>query len=73
MQRKSYKITSKEALSNILFIASVIGNRERINEFGNIIEKDLEVLEIIKDVFNYKSVQKFVDDMTKEQFFQVQE
>ena len=28
---------------------------------------------VIKDVFNYKSVQKFVDHMSREDFFKVQE
>ena len=37
------------------------------------IEKDLEVLQIIKDVFNYKTTQKFVDHMSKEDFLKVQE
>ena len=36
------------------------------------IEKDLEVLQIIKDVFNYKTTQKFVDHMSKEDFLKVQ-
>ena len=36
------------------------------------IEKDLEVLQIIKDVFNYKTTQKFVDNMSKEDFLKVQ-
>ena len=36
------------------------------------IEKDLEVLQIIKDVFNYKPTQKFVDHMSKEDFLKVQ-
>ena len=38
-----------------------------------VIEKDLEVLEILKKVFNYKSVQKFVENMTKDEFFIVKE
>lgn len=38
-----------------------------------VIENDLEVLEILKKVFNYKSVQKFVDNMTKDEFFIVKE
>ena len=36
------------------------------------IEKDLEVLQIIKNVFNYKTTQKFVDNMSKEDFLKVQ-
>ena len=38
-----------------------------------VIEKDLEILEILKKVFNYKSVQKFVENMTKDEFFIVKE
>lgn len=39
----------------------------------NIIEKDLEVLEILKNVFNYKSIQQFIDSMSKEQWFKIKE
>ena len=38
-----------------------------------VIEKDLEVLEILKKVFNYKSVQKFVEDTSTDEFFIVKE
>lgn len=38
-----------------------------------VIEKDLEVLEILKKVFNYKSVQKFVEDTSADEFFIVKE
>ena len=38
-----------------------------------VIEKDLEVLEILKRVFNYKSVQKFVEDTSAEEFFIIKE
>ena len=38
-----------------------------------VIEKDLEVLEILKRVFNYKSVQKFVEDTSADEFFIVKE
>ena len=38
-----------------------------------VIEKDLQVLEIIKRVFNYKSVQKFVEDTSADEFFIVKE
>ena len=37
------------------------------------IEKDLEVLQIIKDVFNYKTTQKFVDHMSKEDLKKLKE
>ena len=39
----------------------------------NELNKNLEVLQIIKDVFNYKSVQKFVDHMSKEQWIKIKE
>ena len=39
----------------------------------NIIEKDLEVLEILKNVFNYKSIQQFIDSMSKEEWFKIKE
>lgn len=38
-----------------------------------VIENDLEVLEILKKVFNYKSVQKFVEDTSADEFFIVKE
>lgn len=39
----------------------------------SVIERDLKVLEILKKVFNYKSVQKFVEDTSAEDFFIVKE
>lgn len=39
----------------------------------SVIEKDLEVLEILKKIFNYKSVQKFVEDTSAEEFFIIKE
>ena len=39
----------------------------------NIIEKDLEVLDILKNVFNYKSIQQFIDSMSKEQWLKIKE
>ena len=39
----------------------------------NIIEKDLEVLEIFKRVFNYKSIQQFIDSMSKEEWLKIKE
>ena len=39
----------------------------------NIIEKDLEVLDILKNVFNYKSIQQFIDSMSKEEWFKIKE
>ena len=37
------------------------------------IEKDLEVLEIFKRVFNYKSIQQFIDSMSKEEWLKIKE
>ena len=37
------------------------------------IEKDLEVLDIFKRVFNYKSIQKFIEDMSKEEWIKIKE
>ena len=37
------------------------------------IEKDLEVLAIFKRVFNYKSIQQFIDSMSKEEWFKIKE
>ena len=39
----------------------------------NIIEKDLKVLEIFKRVFNYKSIQQFIDSMSKEEWLKIKE
>ena len=64
-------MTSKESLDYLCFIA--LGNEKSARICKETIEKDLEVLEIIKNVFNYRSVQKFVDNMTKDEFFTVQE
>ena len=37
------------------------------------IKKDLEVLDIFKRVFNYKSIQKFIEDMSKEEWIKIKE
>ena len=37
------------------------------------IKKDLEVLKILRGVFNYKKIQTFIDNMTGEEFFKVKE
>ena len=39
----------------------------------NIIEKDLEVVDIVKNVFNYKAIQQFIDSMSKEQWLKIKE
>lgn len=64
-------MTSKEALSDLYSLA--IGDKNHTKKYKETIEKDLEILDILKDVFNYKTVQKFVDNMTKEDFFKVKE
>ena len=76
-------MTSKEALENVKIAPSFMGGNPRYWAYSessipflediNTIKKDLEVLEILKDVFNYKSVQQFVDHMSREDFFKVQE
>lgn len=66
-------MTSKEALEILLVGYYNNANYQDVIEAREKLEKDLEVLEIIKNVFNYRSVQKFVDNMTKDEFFTVQE
>ena len=44
-----------------------------IEECYDIIIKDLEVLDIFKRVFNYKSIQKFIEDMSKEEWIKIKE
>lgn len=66
-------MTSKEALEILLAGYYNNANYQEVIEAREKLEKDLEVLEIIKNVFNYRSVQKFVDNMTKDEFFTVQE
>lgn len=57
----TYNDNSKKRIADIFSVGiSVIG-------------KDLEVLEILKKVFNYKSVQKFVEDTSADEFFIVKE
>ena len=67
-------MTSKEAILELICEAkSPNCNDKRISFLRRIIEEDLEILEILKKVFNYKSVQKFVENMTKDEFFKVKE
>lgn len=66
-------MTSKEALEILLVGYYNNANYQDVIEAREKLEKDLEVLKIIKNVFNYRSVQKFVDNMTKDEFFTVQE
>jgi hypothetical protein len=60
-------------LTNYLDLSLDSQDEAQATKLINTIKKDLEVLEIIKKVFNYRSVQKFVDHMTKDEFLTVQE
>ena len=64
-------MTSKEAFKELKENAQEICEWELVRL--NIIEKDLEVLEILKNVFNYKSIQQFIDSMRKEQWLKIKE
>ena len=75
-------MTSKEYLQQIATTEVIDctyndNSKKRIADIFSVgiavIEKDLEVLEILKKVFNYTSVQKFVDDTSAEEFFIVKE
>ena len=72
-------MTSKEALYLLMtnqkkvrddfkFIDLNTHEKVSIEECYDIIIKDLEVLDIFKRVFNYKSIQKFIEDMSKEEY-----
>ena len=64
-------MTSKEAFKELKENAQEICEWELVRL--NIIEKDLEVLEILKNVFDYKSIQQFIDSMSKEQWLKIKE
>ena len=64
-------MTCKEAFKELKENAQEICEWELVRL--NIIEKDLEVLEIFKRVFNYKSIQQFIDSMSKEQWLKIKE
>lgn len=67
-------MTSEKALIILLSCTYFYnGNRQELIEAREKIVKDSEVLEILKKVFKYKSVQQFVDNMTKDEFFIVKE
>ena len=67
-------MTSEKALIILLSCTYFYnGNRQELIEAREKIVKDLEVLEILKKVFNYKYVQKFVENMTQDEFFKVKE
>lgn len=70
-------MTSKEKLK-LLYLNAVLHNDDPnfIMEQTSYLEdliKDLEILEILKRVFNYKSIQKFIEDMSKEEWFKIEE
>ena len=64
-------MTCKEAFKELKENAQEICEWELVRL--NIIEKDLEVLEILKNVFNYKSIQQFIDSMSKEEWLKIKE
>ena len=64
-------MTSKEAFKELKENAQEICEWELVRL--NTIEKDLEVLEILKNVFNYKSIQQFIDSMSKEEWLKIKE
>lgn len=75
-------MTSKEYLKQIATTEVIDctyndNSKKRIADIFSVgiavIEKDLEVLEILKKVFNYKSVQKFVEDTSADEFFILKE
>ena len=75
-------MTSKEYLQQIATTEVIDctyndNSKKRIADIFSVgiavIEKDLEILEILKKVFNYKSVQKFVEDTSADEFFIVKE
>lgn len=64
-------MTSKEAFKELKENAQEICEWELVRL--NIIEKDLEVLDIFKRVFDYKSIQQFIDSMNKEEWLKIKE
>lgn len=61
-------MNSKEALGSFIELTSL-----NFDEEIDAIKKDLEILEILKDIFNYKTIQKFVDKLTADEFFKIKE
>ena len=51
----------------------VLKDRNKLKKENELLKKDLEVLEIFKRVFNYKSIQQFIDSMSKEEWFKIKE
>ena len=66
-------MTSEEALMILFASNNYNGNYQELIEANEKLEKDLEVLKILKKVFNYKSVQKFIEEISVDEFFILKE
>ena len=60
----------KKVRDDFTFINLNTHEKVSIEECYNIVIKDLE---IFKRVFNYKSIQQFIDSMSKEEWFKIKE
>ena len=63
----------KKVRDDFKFIDLNTHEKVSIEECYDIVIKDLEVLDIFKRVFNYKSIQKFIEDMSKEEWIKIKE
>ena len=63
----------KKVRDGFTFIDLNTREKVSIEECYDIVIKDLEVLDIFKRVFNYKSIQKFIEDMSKEEWIKIKE
>ena len=63
----------KKVRDDFKFIDLNTHEKVSIEECYDIVIKDLEILEIFKRVFNYKSIQKFIDSMSKEEWLKIKE
>ena len=63
----------KKVRDGFTFIDLNTHEKVSIEECYDIVIKDLEVLDIFKRVFNYKSIQKFIEDMSKEEWIKIKE
>ena len=59
-------MTSKKALEKLLNVTMPYSDWLSAYNYKTVIEKDLELLEIYKKMFNYKSVKKFINYISKE-------
>ena len=66
-------VNQKKVRDDFKFIDLNTHEKVSIEECYNIVIKDLEVLDIFKRVFNYKSIQKFIEDMSKEEWIKIKE